>query len=94
MAVTAAGTKRLGKLSGDLGIALWRNDLEPRPGAEVWMTAGREPFAVYAPAGAGRVVYVLGTVYGEAPEGRKVFWEAPGWPETMVKLLGWLARGK
>lgn len=94
LALTSAGGKRLGKLSGSLGVVLWRNNLKPRPGAEVWMTAGKDPFAVYAPAGAGRVVYLLGTCYGEAPAGKTAFWDAPAWPETAVKLLGWLARGK
>ncbi len=94
ISLTSAGGKRLGKLPGPLGVVLWRNNLKPRPGAEVWMTAGSDPFAVYAPAGAGRVVYVLGTCYGEAPAGKTAFWDAPAWPEAVVRMLGWLARGK
>ncbi|HEY3396118.1 MAG TPA: glutamine amidotransferase [Armatimonadota bacterium] len=94
LAVTAAGTKRLGKITPPLGMVPWRSKLLPRPGAEVWMTAGKDPFAVYAPAGAGRVAYVLGTAYGEAPAGKTAFWDTPGWQQAAVRMLGWLARGK
>ena len=55
---------------------------------------GKEIFAVYAPAGAGRVVYVRGPAYGEAPAGKTAFWDTEGWQEAAIKLLGWLGRGK
>jgi uncharacterized membrane protein len=94
LALTATGAQRLGKVSDALGMVPWRVGVAQRKGAEVWMTAGKEPFAVCRKAGTGRVLYILGTSYGEAPTGRTAFWDAPGWPVVVVRMLSWLARGK
>jgi uncharacterized membrane protein len=94
LTLTATGSRRLGKTTGALRVVPWRVGVKPRKGAEVWMTAGKEPFAVYASRGAGRVVYVLGTSYGEAVTGKTAFWDAPAWPQVVVRMLNWLARGE
>ncbi|HEY3416909.1 MAG TPA: glutamine amidotransferase, partial [Armatimonadota bacterium] len=94
LALTATGTKRLGTLDKPLGMVPWRHTLILRPGAEVWMTAGKAPFAVVGKAGDGRVMSILGTGLGEAPAGQTAFWDSPGWPYLLQRMLMYLTTGK
>jgi hypothetical protein len=92
--LTPSGEQHLGKLAAPQGMVPWRNAVSPRPGAEVWATAGGAPFAVFGKAGEGRVLALLGTALGEAPKGQTAFFEAPGWPRLLTRMLHYLARGK
>ncbi|MHB9026374.1 MAG: glutamine amidotransferase [Armatimonadota bacterium] len=94
LALTAAGTKRLGKFTRPLGMVPWRNAVTPRKGTEVWLVAGSAPFAVAGKAGDGRVIAILGTGLGEAPAGQTAFWDSPGWPYLLQRLLMYLTTGK
>jgi len=93
LALTADGAKRLGPVSAPLGMVPWRNEVAPRAGAQIWLTAGPAPFAVYRRAGEGRVLAILGTAVGEAPSGETAFYDSPGWPELLKRMLVHLARG-
>lgn len=96
--LTSAGTQYLGNLlanpKSQLGVVQWRNEVHLRPGAEVWMTVGRFPCATFTKQGEGRVLTVLGAAVGEAPEGQVAFYDSPGWPELVKRMLSYLARGK
>lgn len=105
LTLTPIGLKRLGQVGSNrkpdiesrrslLGVVPWHNEVPLRAGAEVWMTAGKGPFAVYAKAGEGRVLALLGTAVGEAPAGRTAFYDSPGWPELLKRMLSYLARGR
>lgn len=77
----------------DLGAVFWRHNLKPREGATVWLTAGGEPFAISGAVGEGRVIALLGAALGEAPKGQTAFWDSPGWPPLLERILEYLARG-
>jgi len=94
LALTAAGAKRLGPVTAPLGMVPWRNEVSARAGAETWLTASSAPFALYRRAGEGRILAILGTAIGEAPSGETAFYDAPGWPDLLRRILVHLARGR
>ena len=93
LALTSGGKKHLGRVRPPLGVVPWRNEALPRPGSEIWAMSGSAPFAVFGKAGEGRVVAILGAAVGEAPAGQTAFYDSPGWPAFLERLLVFLARG-
>ncbi len=74
-------------------VAMWMHTLAPKPGAQVWLDAGKQPAIVTQQIGKGRVAVVLLTPLGEPRNGETPFWEAPAWPNVMGQLLQWLVKG-
>jgi uncharacterized membrane protein len=66
--------------------------MEPRPGAEVWLTAGGKPALVAGSFEKGRVAAVALTANGEAPAGALAFWDWPDWPRVLGRAIDWAAR--
>lgn len=92
--LTPVGRKRLGPVGTSLGVVPWRNEVAVRAGARVWLTAGGKPLAVFRRAGEGRALAVLGTAVGQAPRGSCAFYDSPGWPTLLKRMLSYLACGK
>jgi hypothetical protein len=65
-----------------------------KPGATLLARAGDEPFLVAGAFGRGRVVCLLGTPYGTAPEGLTRFTEWADYPALLTTMLRWLAAGE
>jgi len=68
----------------------WLNELSPKPGAAVAMTAGKRPLLILGAVGKGRVAAVTGTCHGEAAAGQVEAWLTPAWTKLLAQSLGWL----
>jgi len=69
------------------------HELRPKPWATVVLTCGARPLLVVGRVGNGRVAAMAGTALGEAPPGRRAFWDWSGWSELVARLVRWLKGG-
>jgi uncharacterized membrane protein len=60
-----------------------------KPGAEVFVRAGQEPFLVGGACGAGRVVCGLGWPYGDPAPGATAFWAWSDWVYLLRNAVLW-----
>jgi uncharacterized membrane protein len=75
-------------------VVLWRQALEPVPGARVVVTAGGKAFLVTNALPTGRVAAVLGSPLGIAPGGSLAYWEWKDWPTLLARTIKWLGKGE
>ena len=77
-------------------MVFWIHEAKPKPGASVLLNAGERPALVTGRYGKGRIAAFLVTPMGEAPEGKKAFWETEDWKQILQNTLRWLGtrRGK
>jgi len=75
-------------------VAMWMHQLAPKPGAEVWLHAGKQPAIVTQHLGKGRVAAVLLTPLGEPGRRETPYWDDANWQPIMTTLCRWLITGK
>ncbi len=73
-------------------VCPWSHDLAAAPEAQVLIRQGESPWLAARPAGQGRALACAGTLFGEAPAGKLLFWEWPGWAGFEAGMLRWLAQ--
>jgi uncharacterized membrane protein len=95
---TAAGLKVANKTAflktatwADNLVCPWSHDLTAAPDAQVLVKQGNAPWLAVRTAGQGRALACAGTLFGEAPAGKALFWEWPGWVGFEAAMLRWLA---
>ncbi len=66
----------------------WLCALQPRPGAQVLLAAGDQPFLVTGSYGAGRVAVFAGSHSGTPAH---PYWQSDAWPAAMADVLAYLA---
>ena len=93
---TAAGLAASGdflpaKAGADRLVCPWTHDLTATADARVLIRQGGAPWLAVRGAGRGRTLGCAGTLYGEAPAGKQLFWEWSGWVGWEAALLRWLA---
>ncbi len=69
----------------------WAHDLTPGPDAQVLVKQGEAPWLAVRAVGPGRTLACAGTLFGEAPAGKALFWQWPGWVGFEAAMLRWLA---
>lgn len=70
----------------------WAHDLTAAPDAQVLLKQGEAPWLSVRAVGPGRTLACAGTLFGEAPAGKTLFWEWPGWVGLEAAMLRWLAQ--
>lgn len=91
----AAGAEALLARSLDVGaspVVSWLHKTTTRSGATVELVAGGVPTLVTWRVGKGRVAVLTAPPYGDPSAGQPGYWDWPGWPKLMSRLLAWLAR--
>jgi hypothetical protein len=93
---TTAGLAASGDLlpaesGADRLVCPWTHDLTATADARVLIRQGGAPWLAVRAAGRGRTLGCAGTLYGEAPAGKQLFWEWSGWVGWEAALLRWLA---
>jgi len=66
---------------------LWRHGVQVKPGAQVWLQGGGEPFLVVGKAGAGQVAAFCAPPYGPESAGVRPFWRWKSWPTLLARVL-------
>lgn len=69
----------------------WAHEVTAVPEAQVLLKQGEAPWLAVRAVGLGRTLACAGTLFGEAPPGRTLFWEWPGWVGFEAAMLRWLA---
>lgn len=69
----------------------YMQDVQPKPGAQVLMTAGGKPFWIQQRQGKGVVAVLTGVCYGESIKRLTAFWEWDGWPQWLSERLKGMA---
>jgi len=72
-------------------VSPWYHKLTPAKEAVVLIKSEESPWMAVRSAGHGRVLACAGTLLGEAPAGKTLFWEWAGWPAFAAEMLQWLA---
>ncbi len=72
-------------------VSPWYHELTPAKDAVVLIKAEPAPWLAVRRAGRGRVLACAGTLFGEAPEGKILFWDWSGWPAFVAEMFKWLA---
>ncbi|HEY3418549.1 MAG TPA: glutamine amidotransferase [Armatimonadota bacterium] len=87
-----ASTARIlaGRKLRDASSCFWRNEVTPKAGAWVELTAGEAPILICGKYGQGKVAVVAGTVCGEPAKGEKAFWDSEDWPQVLTAVIRWM----
>jgi len=68
-----------------------RQQVKPRPGAQVRVSCGGYPVVVTGQVGKGRVAVIALTPLGNPLPGETPWWSWRHWPQELAKILGWTA---
>lgn len=71
-------------------VCPWSHDLVENDG-QVLIAQGEAPWLAVRWPQQGRALACAGTLFGEAPAGKQLFWEGPGWVAVEAEILRWLA---
>jgi len=73
-----------------LGWVYYLHVLKPKPSAKVLIWAGKYPFMVSYKYGKGKVIAILGTVFGETRKRKIGFWESTHWKKLISDVIYYL----
>lgn len=77
--------KRVG--GGDSPTVRWVHRGTPKPDVTIELSAGDTPVLLTRVYGRGRIALLAGTVLGEPAAGQVAFWDWPGWPEMIGRVV-------
>ena len=74
-------------------VCPWYHELVPRNDAQVVIVNGDAPWLVIRPAGKGRVIACAGTILGNQPPDKRMFYDWSSWQGCLWRMIKW-ASGK
>ena len=72
-------------------VSPWYHELTVKPDAEVIILNGDVPWLATRPVGKGRVMACAGNLFGEAPQGKVMYYEWATWKNVMGNMMRWLS---
>ncbi len=72
------------------GCCFWLQNVQPKDGAWVEMTAGQAPLLVCGRYGQGKVAIVAGSVLGNSSKQATGFWQTNDWVNALSRVIHWM----